>query len=63
MIPGAFMYVYLGTLGKSSLEAAAGADSTEGLKLALQVVGLVATVLVTVLITRTARKALKEAGI
>jgi uncharacterized membrane protein YdjX (TVP38/TMEM64 family) len=63
MIPGAFMYVYFGTLGKSSLEAAAGADSTQGMKLALQVVGLVATVLVTVLITRTARKALKEAGI
>jgi uncharacterized membrane protein YdjX (TVP38/TMEM64 family) len=63
MIPGAFMYVYLGTLGKSGLEAAAGADGTEGMKLALQAVGLIATVLVTVLITRTARKALKEAGI
>jgi uncharacterized membrane protein YdjX (TVP38/TMEM64 family) len=64
MIPGAFMYVYFGTLGKSSLEAAAGAaDPTQGLKLTLQVVGLVATVLVTILITRTARKALKEAGI
>jgi uncharacterized membrane protein YdjX (TVP38/TMEM64 family) len=63
MIPGTFMYVYLGTLGKSGLEAAAGTDGTEGIKLALQAVGLVATVLVTVLITRTARKALKEAGI
>jgi uncharacterized membrane protein YdjX (TVP38/TMEM64 family) len=63
MIPGTFMYVYFGTLGRSSLEAAAGADSPRMLKLGLQVIGLVATVLVTVLITRTARKALKEAGI
>ena len=63
MIPGTFMYVYLGTLGKSSLEAAAGAEGAQGLKLALQIIGLIATVLVTVLITRTARRALKEAGI
>jgi uncharacterized membrane protein YdjX (TVP38/TMEM64 family) len=63
MIPGTFMYVYLGTLGKSSLEAAAGADGAQGVRLALQAVGLAATVVVTVLITRSARKALKEAGI
>lgn len=60
MIPGTFMYVYLGTLGKSSLEAASGADEVQGLKLALQVAGLIATILVTVVITRTARSALKE---
>ena len=60
MIPGCFMYVYLGTLGKSSLEAAAGAEGVQGLQLALQIVGLIATVLVTIVITRTAKRALRE---
>jgi uncharacterized membrane protein YdjX (TVP38/TMEM64 family) len=63
MIAGTFLYVYLGTLGRSSLEAAAGTEGVQSLKLAIQVVGLLATVAVTILITRIARKALKEAGI
>ena len=63
MIPGAFMYVYIGSLGRSSLEAAAGDESVETLQLILQIVGLAATVLVTIFITRIAAKALKEAGI
>jgi uncharacterized membrane protein YdjX (TVP38/TMEM64 family) len=63
MLPGTFLYVYLGTLGRSGLEAASGAESAGTVKLALQIVGLVATVAVTVLITRTARRALKEAGV
>jgi uncharacterized membrane protein YdjX (TVP38/TMEM64 family) len=63
MIPGTFLYVYLGTLGRSSLEAASGAGSVASLKLALQVVGLAATLAVTVLVTRTARRALREAGV
>jgi len=63
MIPGTFMYVYLGSLGRSSLEAAAGSEGVETLQLVLQIVGLAATVLVTIFITRIAAKALKEAGI
>ena len=63
MIPGAFLYVYFGTLGRSGLEAASGAESAETLRIALQVVGLLATLAVTILITRTAKKALREAGI
>lgn len=63
MIPGTFLYVYFGTLGRSGLEAASGAESAETLKIALQVVGLLATLAVTVLITRTARRALREAGV
>jgi len=63
MIPGTFLYVYFGTLGRSGLEAASGASDAESLKLALQVVGLVATLAVTVLITRTAKRALREAGV
>lgn len=64
MIPGTFLYVYLGTLGRSGLEAASGAgNDVESARLALQVVGLAATLLVTILITRTAKKALREAGV
>jgi uncharacterized membrane protein YdjX (TVP38/TMEM64 family) len=63
MLPGTFLYVYLGTLGKSGLEAASGTEGAGTVKLALQIVGLAATVAVTVLITRTARRALKEAGV
>ena len=63
MIPGTFLYVYFGILGRSGLEAASGADSAETLKIVLQVVGLLATLAVTILITRTAKKALREAGV
>ncbi len=63
MVPGTFLYVYFGTLGRSGLEAASGAESAETLKIALQVVGLIATLAVTILITRTAQKALREAGV
>jgi len=63
MTPGAFMYVYIGFLGRSSLGAAAGSEDVEALELALRIVGLVATVLVTIFIARIAGKALKKAGI
>lgn len=62
MIPGTFLYVYLGTLGRSGLEAASGGGA-EAFRLALQAVGLLATLAVTILITRTAKRALREAGI
>lgn len=63
MIPGTFLYVYLGTLGRSSLEAASGAEDAETFRLVLRIVGLVATLAVTILITRTAKRALREAGV
>ncbi len=64
MMPGTFLYVYFGTLGRSGLEAASGAGGgVENLQLALQIAGLVATLAVTVLITRTAKRALNEAGV
>jgi len=62
MIPGTFLYVYLGTLGRSGLEAASGGGA-ETFRLALQGAGLLATLAVTILITRTAKRALREAGI
>lgn len=63
MIPGAFLYVYLGTVGRTGLEAAAGGEEVQTLKLVLQIVGLLATVAVTIYITRIATRALKEAGV
>ena len=62
MIPGTFLYVYLGTLGRRGLEAASG-SGVETYRLALQAMGLLATVGVTILITRTAKRALREAGV
>ncbi len=63
MTPGTFMYVYIGFLGRSSLGAAVGSEDVETLELALQIVGLAATLLVTIFIARIAGKALKEAGV
>ena len=63
IIPGSFLYVYLGSVGRSGLEAAAGGGDVETLRLVLQIVGLIATGVVTVYITRVATKALKEAGV
>ena len=46
-----------------ALEAATGAEGVETLQLVLQIVGLAATLLVTIVITRIATRALKGAGI
>ncbi len=54
MLPGTFMYVYLGSLG----EAAAGGSSPG--QIALKVLGFAATVAVTVYVTRIAKKALTD---
>jgi uncharacterized membrane protein YdjX (TVP38/TMEM64 family) len=64
MIPGTVMYVYLGAVGKAGVQAAAGqgrARTPE--ETALLVVGLLATVGVTVFVTRIARNALKDADV
>jgi uncharacterized membrane protein YdjX (TVP38/TMEM64 family) len=63
ILPGTFLYVYLGAVGRSGLEAAAGGGEIETLRLILQVVGLVATAVVTVYIARIATKALKKSGV
>lgn len=58
MLPGTFLYVYLGFLGGQAA-AAAGGDA-DGVRLALQVVGFAATVLVTLHIARVASRAVKK---
>lgn len=60
-LPGSLLYVYLGAAGKAGLQAAAGVHPERGpLEYWLFGVGLLATVVVTVMVTRIARKALKQ---
>ncbi len=59
MMPGTVLYVYLGTAAGDL--AGAGAGDAGGAGLALKLVGLAATIAVTVVITKVAKKALNEA--
>lgn len=64
MLPGTFLYVYLGSLVTDAATLASGAEpATEGsfVRQVLLWVGLVATLAVVVVVTRTARKALARA--
>lgn len=57
MLPGTFMYVYLGYLGKTGVVG--GGGRTPG-QWALLIVGLIATMAVTVYVTYIARKAVRR---
>ena len=61
MLPGTLLYVYLGAAGKAGLGGAEKARSP--LEYTFFGVGLVATVVVTVLVTRIAKKALGKTGV
>jgi uncharacterized membrane protein YdjX (TVP38/TMEM64 family) len=62
MLPTTFLYVYLGDLGREGLQAAAGnaKHSRSAAEWAMLIVGLPATVAVTVYLTRLAQKALRQ---
>lgn len=60
MLPGTFLYVYLGHVGRS---AASGVEKTNPWQTVLLIAGLIATVAVTVYITRLARKALRDSAL
>jgi uncharacterized membrane protein YdjX (TVP38/TMEM64 family) len=62
MMPGTFLYVYIGTAGKAAVAAAAGgAAMKHGWQYwTLMSVGLAATVIVTIWVTKIARDALKK---
>ena len=62
MMPGTFLYVYIGTAGKAAVSAAAG---DEAMKHGWQYwtfmsIGLAATIIVTIWVTKIARDAVKE---
>ena len=59
MMPGTFLYVYLGVAGRAGLEATGGSGRSP-LEWAMFVIGLLATIAVTVVVTRIARNALKS---
>jgi len=61
MVPGIVMYVYLGSLLGSVAELAAGRTAGGGGQRLFYVGGAVATVIVTVVLTRLARRALADA--
>ncbi|WP_414527313.1 TVP38/TMEM64 family protein [Nodularia chucula] len=61
MIPGTIMYVYIGSLAGNI--ATIGTDSqpdNPGVQWAIRIIGLIATVAVTIYVTKVARQALEE---
>ncbi|BAQ59927.1 DedA family protein [Geminocystis sp. NIES-3708] len=56
MLPGTLMYVYIGSIPKTALETT-GKD-TDILPLILNIIGLIATITVTIYVTKIAQKAL-----
>jgi uncharacterized membrane protein YdjX (TVP38/TMEM64 family) len=64
MIPGTFLYVYIGIAGKAAVAVASGAEAVKhGWQYwTFLSVGLAATIIVTVWVTKIARDALRKSG-
>jgi uncharacterized membrane protein YdjX (TVP38/TMEM64 family) len=60
MLPGTVMYVYIGSLAGDLAKIGAGGRIRTPAEWALYVVGLIATIIVTILVTRLARRALEK---
>ncbi len=60
ILPGTFLYVYLGYVGGEAAAAVGGSGSSNTLQLVLRLTGLLATLLVTVYIARIAAKAIAK---
>jgi uncharacterized membrane protein YdjX (TVP38/TMEM64 family) len=62
MIPGTFLYVYIGTAGKAAVGAAAGGEAVKhGWQYwVFLAIGLIATIIVTIWVTKIARDALQK---
>jgi uncharacterized membrane protein YdjX (TVP38/TMEM64 family) len=65
MMPGTFLYVYIGTAGKAAVAAAAGGEAVKhGWQYwTLMSVGLAATIVVTIWVTKIARDALRKTAV
>jgi uncharacterized membrane protein YdjX (TVP38/TMEM64 family) len=60
MIPGTLLYAYLGAIGQASVSG--GATQHSKWQYVLLGIGLIATIAVTILVSRIARNALKKSG-
>lgn len=60
MLPGTWLYVYLGSLATTTAELAEAGEEGGTAKLALMIAGLVATVIAVIVLTRAARRALDQ---
>jgi len=61
MLPGTFMYVYIGHIGAKGLQAASGDTGAVDVgRTVLLIAGLIATIVVTIYVTKLARRALAE---
>lgn len=60
MLPGTLLYVYLGHAGRTGLEAASTGAGDNWLRLAYLGIGLLATLAVTIYVTRIARRELRR---
>ena len=60
MLPGGFMWVYFGHVGREGLATASGAGSASGLTWTLRLVALLASVAVVLYITARARRLLQQ---
>ena len=64
ILPGTIMYVYLGSLASNlALIGTAAQPTNSNLQWAIRIVGLVATIAVTVYVTRLAQQALEQEGL
>lgn len=63
MLPGTFLYVYLGLVGKTAAAGAGGGSGKNPWQYVLLGAGLLATIVVSVYVTRLARKALRETAL
>lgn len=62
MLPGTLLYVYLGTVGKAGVDAAASGKHRSPWEWAALALGLLATLAVTIWVARIARNALRKSG-
>lgn len=60
MMPGTVMYVYIGSLAKDLASLGDPNQSTSSLEWIIRIVGLIATVIVTIYVTQIAKKALDD---
>ncbi len=60
MMPGTVMYVYLGSLAGNLATLGAGGQQASPVQWVIRIVGFIATVAVTVYVTKIARRALEE---